>query len=143
MERFKNRLLGTSKAKKDKVQAGPALLQTEAGTGLVFKVIRRFRLQEQLKEVLEQAGVKWTPAQLIQRCLLLFLVAFGLAWFFLPPEFRNAASWPVSSVSWCPSPRFTASAPAGFAALRNCFRKAWNLWPAPCAPGTPSRFRSR
>jgi tight adherence protein B len=91
MERFKNRLLGTSKAKKDKVQVGPALLQTETGTGLVFKVIRRFRLQEQLKEVLEQAGVKWTPAQLIQRCLLLFLVAFGIAWFFLPPEFRNAA----------------------------------------------------
>lgn len=91
MERFKTRLLGTSKAKKDKVQAGPALLNSDVSGGLVFKIIRRFRLQEHLKEVLEQAGVKWTPSQLIQRCLVMFLLAFGAAWFFLPPEFRNAA----------------------------------------------------
>lgn len=91
MERFKSRLLGSSKLKKDKTLVGPALLQSDAGSGLVFKLIRRFRLQEQLKEVLEQAGVKWTPSQLIQRCLLMFLVAFGVAWFFLPPQFQNAA----------------------------------------------------
>jgi tight adherence protein B len=91
MERFKTRLLGTSKSKKEKSHAGPALLQSEVTSGLVFKIIRRFRLQEHLKEVLEQAGVKWTPSQLIQRCLVMFLLAFGAAWFFLPPDFRNAA----------------------------------------------------
>ncbi len=109
VERFKSRLLGTSKTKKEKVQQGPSLLQTESTSGLLIKVIRRVRLQEYLQQLLEQAGLKWTPAQLLQRCLFMGLAGFGLAWFFLPPQFAKAA--------------FLATAVAFFLPLIQVYRK--------------------
>ena len=46
--------------------------------------MNRIRLQESTQELLEQAGLKWTPAQLVRRCLMLFAAGVGIAWFFLP-----------------------------------------------------------
>ena len=95
IDRFKNRLLGGSKPKQAKTRQA-ALLQSEITTGLFFRVIRRFRLQEKLGEILEQAGLKWTPAQLLKRCLIVFLAVFGMAWFFFPPELHRLAIFPAA-----------------------------------------------
>ena len=88
VDRFKTRLMGSPKPKKAKAQQ-TALLQSETTTGLFFRVIRRFRLQEKLGNLLEQAGLRWTPAQLLQRCLMAFLILFLLAWCLLPAEMRR------------------------------------------------------
>lgn len=89
VDRFKNRLLGTSKAKSKKSEEGPALLHTESKGGILFGLLRRVRLQESLQNLIEQAGLKWTTAQLIQRCIGLAGIGFLLAWFFLPEDFHR------------------------------------------------------
>jgi tight adherence protein B len=86
LDRFKSRLLGTNRPKKVKSQEGPALIQTEGAAGPLLRVIEKLRLRDRLQTLLEQAGLKWTPAQLIQRCLLAFFAGFAFAWFFLPPR---------------------------------------------------------
>ena len=87
-DKIKNRLLGTAKPAKAKTQQA-ALLQTEDTTKVLYKVMKRFRLQESTQELLEQAGLKWTPAQLLRRCLMLFALGLGIAWFFLPKQLSN------------------------------------------------------
>ena len=94
IDRFKSRLMGSPKPKKAQAQQA-ALLQSETTTGLFFRVIRRFRLQEKLGDLLEQAGLRWTPAQLLQRCMMVFLILFVLAWCLLPPEMRRLSIVPA------------------------------------------------
>ena len=80
VDRFKNRLLGTSKAKKDKSHTGPALIHTDAPQTIVMKLLHRSRWQTRVLEMLEQSGLKWTVAKLLNTCLFLFGAAFGLYW---------------------------------------------------------------
>ncbi|HLJ47233.1 MAG TPA: type II secretion system F family protein [Bryobacteraceae bacterium] len=92
MDRLKSRLLGTSKAKKEKVGPKAALIQSDTGEGLLAtKVARRFELQKRLQELLEQAGLKWPANKLIHSSLGLIVVGFALGWVLLPPQFRFAS----------------------------------------------------
>ena len=84
IDRFKHRLLGTSKAKKAKSQPGLALIHREAQQTVLFKLMHRLRLQTRLQEMLEQAGLKWTVAKLLNTCLFLFAAGFLAAWLMLP-----------------------------------------------------------
>src|SRR5579872_457156 len=93
MDRLKSRLLGTSKAKKEKVGPKAALIQSDTGEGLLAtKVARRFELQKRLQELLEQAGLKWPANKLIHSSLGLIVVGFALGWVLLPAQFQRF-SW--------------------------------------------------
>lgn len=104
VDRFKNRLLGSAKPQKGEIQVRP-LLHRELTSNVFFKVLSRFRLQERLQALLEQAGLKWTPAQLIQRCIMFALLGGGITWAFLPKELSRLSFVPaiftgVAPVLW-------------------------------------------
>jgi tight adherence protein B len=103
IDRFKSRLMGTEtkSSKKEKAPVA-ALLQSESTAGLLVKVIKRVKLQQKLQDLLEQAGLKWTPSQLIQRSLILFIAVFALAWFFLPPQLTHLAILPALGAFFLP-----------------------------------------
>ncbi|MGI8743511.1 MAG: type II secretion system F family protein [Bryobacteraceae bacterium] len=83
VDRFKSRLLGSTKPKKPKTQSGPALIHENQG-GLLIKLMHRLRLQTRVQELLEQTGLKWTVAKLLNTCLFLSAAGFFAAWLMLP-----------------------------------------------------------
>lgn len=104
LDRLKNRLLGTNKAKKAKTsQEAPALIQTEVQPGvLVARLMKRFQLHTRLQDLLEQAGLKWHAARLIHASMMLFLAGFAAGWFLLPPDMRKLALLPALVASMFP-----------------------------------------
>lgn len=95
LDRFKNRLLGTSKVKKDKSHTGPALIHTDAAETILLRLLRRSQLQTRVQEMLEQAGLKWTVAKLLNTCLFLFAAAFLAAWLMLPDSLHRFSYVPA------------------------------------------------
>jgi tight adherence protein B len=90
VDRMKHRLLGTQKKKAKKEQGTVALFEAEekpAGQ-LISQLMLRFNLNERLRTLIEQAGLKWNPVRLMQACLAGFIVGYGLAYVGLPPAFR-------------------------------------------------------
>jgi tight adherence protein B len=104
LDRLKNRLLGTAKAKKQKAtKEAPALIQTEAQPGvLAARIMRRFQLQTRVQDLLEQAGLKWHAARLIHSCLALFIAGFVLGWLFIPADLRMFAFLPALVAGFSP-----------------------------------------
>lgn len=88
VDRFKNRLLGSTRAKKGKSQQGPALIHAEQA-GFLVKVMKRLQLQTRVQQLLEQAGLKWSVAKLLNICLLLFGGSFLAGWIMLPGPLRR------------------------------------------------------
>jgi tight adherence protein B len=88
LDRFKNRLLGSVKAKKGKSQRGPALIHSDQG-GMLVKIMKRLQLQIRVQQFLEQAGLKWKVAKLLNLCLVLFGAGFVVSWTFLPGPLRR------------------------------------------------------
>src|SRR5579871_6424448 len=70
VDKLKSRLLGTTKPERDKKsQQAPALIQTEQKSGYIAtRIVQRFELQAKLHNLLEQAGMKWTPTRLVNIC---------------------------------------------------------------------------
>ena len=93
VDRLKSRLLGTSKSKKSKKSAGQAaLIQVDQKSGSVAaRIVQRFQLQVRLHELLEQAGLKWTPTRLVNACLIAGVAGFFIAWVMLPGAARQFA----------------------------------------------------
>lgn len=81
MDKLKSRILDSPRqARKDKEKAGPApeLIRAEdrsAGT-IVRRVLKAFDLQNKLQAMLEQAGLRWKPAGVLQGSSALFCVMF-------------------------------------------------------------------
>lgn len=96
-DRLKNRLLGTSRSKKEKTNKdAPALIQKEAQSGLLAsRLVQKFQLQPRLQELLEQAGLKWHATRLIHACLALSLGGLVAGWIFLPSDYRWAMLLPA------------------------------------------------
>jgi len=94
-DKIKSRLLGDSALTKKGKSAKPLapLIQTvDHQTGkLTLRLLEKYRLQERLQALLEQAGLKWNVARLVHSCLGMFLAGFALAWFSLPASFQQAA----------------------------------------------------
>src|SRR5688500_11561286 len=87
--RMKDRLLGKEK-KSVKAAAQVALFdagQTAQGH-LIPGLMKKFNLNELLRMIIEQAGLKWNPVRLVHACLAGFIAGYALAWFMLRPEFR-------------------------------------------------------
>ncbi|MCC6861866.1 MAG: type II secretion system F family protein [Bryobacterales bacterium] len=94
IERMRERLMGTSGPKEKKARRGaPALIKSEDGTEtkLALRLLRKFRLMEQLRTLLEQSGLRWDPARMIHGCLALALAGFNLAWYMIPPPYHRLA----------------------------------------------------
>jgi tight adherence protein B len=91
LDKLKNRLAGTTKAKTPKAGAGAgALIQTEEKNVLLAtKFLRRFQLQTKLQELLEQAGMKWSTHRLVNTCLLAVVATGALAWIMLPAQLQH------------------------------------------------------
>ena len=90
--KIKTRLGGGSK-KADKVKKqGPSLIEPEQDqTAVSAKFIHRFELGERLQKLIEQAGLKWTPAKLVNMMVVGFGMGFGAGWIFLPSRFQPLA----------------------------------------------------
>lgn len=94
VDRLKSRLLGTGKAKQDKKSAQnvPALIQQEQKAGYIAaRIVQRFQLQVKFHDLLEQAGMKWSPGKLVNTCLVAGAAGFFAAWIMLPGDYRQAA----------------------------------------------------
>lgn len=96
--KIRDRLLGTSRIarpKKGSKTVAPLLAEEDKITGrVVLQIMDRFRLQDRVRTLLEQAGLKWKPARLIHMCLSLFLGGFAIGWLFLPGQYQPLAILP-------------------------------------------------
>lgn len=90
LDRIKDRLLGSAKVKKKSMRKGPALMQAEEkGKGrVVLELLHRLQLQERLRLLIEQAGLRWHVARLIHGCLALFLAGMAAGLTAAPPAYR-------------------------------------------------------
>jgi len=97
VDRIKNRLMGGAEADpKRAARKGPALMQAEDHrTGkLMLDLLRRYQVKERLREMIEQAGLKWHPGRLLHGCMGLFLAGAALGLSALPPANRAWALLP-------------------------------------------------
>src|SRR5579863_721096 len=80
MQRIKDRLTGTSKAKQSKQaknKQGPqSVIQTQeaAPSRIAQMLVDKYKLGPRILEFLEQAGLKWSPARLVHLCLVCLVV---------------------------------------------------------------------
>ncbi|MBK5292477.1 MAG: type II secretion system F family protein [Acidobacteriia bacterium] len=85
--KIKARILEKPKdERKAKSPASAQLIATEdkhAGR-LALQILRRFQLLKRLELLLEQAGLKWTPARLLHGCIAGFLACFLLTKMLVP-----------------------------------------------------------
>jgi len=89
VDKIKNRLTGGGRAKADKAESKrPALIRTEdVTTGkIVLRLLKRYRLTDRLREMLEQAGLRWNLARLIHGCLAMFLAVYAISWTLMPGD---------------------------------------------------------
>ncbi|MGD1091656.1 MAG: type II secretion system F family protein [Bryobacteraceae bacterium] len=90
LDRIKDRLSGTTKAKAAKKKAGekgPAqvIQAVEVPKNRVAQMlVERFKLGPKLQQFIEQAGVRWLPSRFVHLSLVLFLVGCGVGWLLLP-----------------------------------------------------------
>jgi tight adherence protein B len=91
LDRIRARLSATAEVR-GTANESPALIRKEdLATGkFVLKLLERLRLNERLRLLFEQAGLKWNVARTVHVSLGLFLVAFTACWY-LAPLYRAAA----------------------------------------------------
>lgn len=91
-DKVKDRVLGTQK--KEKSQSGTvALFETEQKPRgqIIPRLMKRYNLNDRLRTLIEQAGLKWDPVRLVHACLGGFIAGYGIAYLFLPGPLRMYA----------------------------------------------------
>lgn len=79
------------------------IAKEDVKTGKVaLQLLQKLKLQDRLQTMLEQAGLKWSVARLVHACLGCFLIAFGVAWVFLPPQLSHVALLPALGFMFLP-----------------------------------------
>jgi tight adherence protein B len=92
--KVKDRLSG---GQKKKAKTGPVqsrqLLQNDMGAvkGVLPNLIKRYNVLPKLNDLIEQAGLRWSPIRTVHLCLALFIVGTSFCWFILPSQFRAAS----------------------------------------------------
>ena len=90
IDRIKQRLAGTAKAKSKKNKGGaPAeagVIQKEELTKhrLAQILVQKYQLGPKLETLLEQAGIRWSPTRFVHMTLMLFLAGTLFGWMMLP-----------------------------------------------------------
>jgi tight adherence protein B len=105
MDRLKGRLLGKQK-KQAKVSSGEeaALFTVEepAKGKIVLGILAKYKLNDKLKQLLEQAGLKWNPGRFIHSCMAFFIGSYVLMYLLLPPGARPVAIFGAIFCSFLP-----------------------------------------
>jgi tight adherence protein B len=94
VQRVKDRLLGKTKAEKQPNASAeaPALIKSEEHvTHLAHRILSNLRLADRIETLIETAGMRWTPARLMQTALMCALGAIAVAWYMMPPPFDSYA----------------------------------------------------
>jgi tight adherence protein B len=103
VQKIKDRLVGTSKAKKAKAGLGgvQSIIQTQgkAPSRVAQMLVDKYKLGPKIMEYLEQAGLRWAPARLVHLCLVAFLIGVAVAWMMLP--IPQALDLVVGGVAGC------------------------------------------
>src|SRR6266436_3489367 len=102
VQRVKDRLLGRTKVEKAKEGSGeaPALMKSdEPHASVAQKILNNLQLAERVQSLIEQAGLRWTSAKLMQLAMLCALGGFCFAWYMLPPPFDRFA-WGIGLTSF-------------------------------------------
>jgi tight adherence protein B len=90
VDRMKSRILETEDKKEKKQRAtpaGPGLIRGEEGAGgnpVLQAILKQLELTSKMAKLLEQAGLRWPAARLLQMCLIGAVVGFIVARLFLP-----------------------------------------------------------
>jgi tight adherence protein B len=87
ISRLKARLSGTGKTKKVKeATLTPTVIQKQETTQNRFAqmLVEKYQLGPKIDLMLEQAGIRWTPARFVHLSLVGFLVGFAVGWLILP-----------------------------------------------------------
>jgi tight adherence protein B len=95
LDRMKARLIGAPETKRS-VRRGPVLIQgedTERGK-YITQLLQRLDLNQRLRLLIEQAGLKWNVARTMHGSLALFLLGFTTAWY-MAPAYRQFALIPA------------------------------------------------
>jgi tight adherence protein B len=105
--RLKQRLAGSKvlgkRKKEGKSARTPVLFQKDSGSGLLISgLLKRFRLQARVSELLEQAGLRWSAGRFLHACLGLFLAAFAVAWLMLPTAYQQLSFLPALAAGAAP-----------------------------------------
>ena len=88
------KLQGRLSEKKGKTKTPVAqkqLLQAEMQGGKIVEMLRKYQYMGKLSELLEQAGSKWHPAQVVNASLGIALAVFAFVFFLLPNAARLLA----------------------------------------------------
>lgn len=94
VQRVKDRLLGKTKSEKASGTTGdtPALMKTdEQFSGIAGKIFSNLRVADRVETMLEKAGMRWTPARLMQTALACAGGGWAVVWYMLPPPFDSFA----------------------------------------------------
>jgi tight adherence protein B len=90
VQKIKDRLVGTSKAKKAGKKAasggGQSIIQAQekSPSRLAQMLVDKYKLGPKIMEFLEQAGLRWSPARLVHLCLVAFAIGLVAAYLMLP-----------------------------------------------------------
>lgn len=89
VDRMKNRLLGKEKKSAKAEPSHVALFDAERKQRghVIPALMKKFNVNERLRTLIEQAGLKWDPVRLVQSCIAGFIVGYGIVYFALPPAF--------------------------------------------------------
>jgi tight adherence protein B len=93
VDRMKNRLLGKEK-KSTKAEPGKAALfdaERKPLGHVIPGLMKKYNLNERLRTLIEQAGLKWDPVRLVHACLAGFIAGYAIAYFWLPLLLRTYA----------------------------------------------------
>jgi tight adherence protein B len=87
-DKIKQRLTGLGKARKKTKQSkdgGQSIINTQqAGNKFAQMVVEKYQLGPKMQLLLEQAGLRWSPARLVHLSIMAFAAGFVFGWVVLP-----------------------------------------------------------
>jgi tight adherence protein B len=89
VQKVKERLVGTSKAKKSKGAVAPeqqSVIHEQGPTAnrIAQMLVDKYKLAPKIQELLDQAGLRWPPARLVHLSLVAFAAGVAAAYILLP-----------------------------------------------------------
>ena len=100
IDRVKARLLGTSRVKAAKGKKGaPAekqviLNHTDNKNQFAQAVVEKYQWGPKLATLMEQAGLNWPPARVVNLTIMTFGSVLAIGWLFLPLPKLVTVAWP-------------------------------------------------
>jgi tight adherence protein B len=88
-DKIKQRLTGIGKARakktKESKSGGQSIIHTQQGGNKFAQlVVEKYRLGPKMQLLLEQAGLRWSPARLVHLSIMAFAAGFVFGWVVLP-----------------------------------------------------------